>query len=201
MNYYEFVFKIIYEVNFLPKIIKNLDKKIYKTALSLFSTRGYEQVTMKLIADETGVAVGTLYNYYTNKMNLFINVFKEYLNQISELLHEIIENEGDLKGCITTLYDKITEINGFSEEIIKSTIINKNEDIISIIKEEFIQKMKTVMNTYKKRRGTYNTTEKQEERILRLLLLAIIDFAREYPEEREENINFIIILLDRIAGA
>lgn len=185
----------------MPKIIKNLDKKIYKNALSLFSTRGYDQVTMRLVAEETGVAVGTLYNYYTNKKNLFISVFKEYLNQISELLHEIIENKGDLKDCITTLYDKIMEINGFSEEIIKSTIINKNDEIINILKEGFIQKMKTVMNTYKKRRGTYNTTEKQEERILRLLLLAIIDFAREYPEEREENINFIIILLDRIAGA
>ncbi|NLM98223.1 MAG: TetR/AcrR family transcriptional regulator, partial [Halanaerobiaceae bacterium] len=81
----------------MPKIIKNLDEKINNTALYLFSTRGYNQVTMKLIADETGVAVGTLYNYYTNKMNLFISVFKEYLSQLSELLHEIIENKGDLK--------------------------------------------------------------------------------------------------------
>lgn len=175
----------------MPKIIKNLDEKINNTALYLFSTRGYNQVTMKLIADETGVAVGTLYNYYTNKMNLFISVFKEYLSQLSELLHEIIENKGDLKGCITTLYDKIMEINGFSEEIIKSTVIKKNDEIINIIKEEFIQKMKMIMNIYKKRRSTYITTEKQEERYLRLLLLAIIDFAREFPEEREENINII----------
>lgn len=180
-----------YEVKYLPKIIKNLDEKINNTALYLFSTRGYNQVTMKLIADETGVAVGTLYNYYTNKMNLFISVFKEYLSQLSELLHEIIENKGDLKGCITTLYDKIMEINGFSEEIIKSTVIKKNDEIINIIKEEFIQKMKMIMNIYKKRRSTYITTEKQEERYLRLLLLAIIDFAREFPEEREENINII----------
>jgi len=40
--------------------------------------------------------------------------------------------------------------------------------------------------------------KKNEERITRIILLAIIDFAREFPDYREENIAFINRLIKTI---
>jgi hypothetical protein len=41
-------------------------------------------------------------------------------------------------------------------------------------------------------------SEKDKERSIRLLILAIHDFAREYPEDREENIDFVCRLANKI---
>ncbi|HHU92132.1 MAG TPA: TetR/AcrR family transcriptional regulator, partial [Halanaerobiaceae bacterium] len=51
----------------MPKIIDNIEQKIYENALSLFAAKGYNQVSMKNVAEASGIAVGTLYNYYSNK--------------------------------------------------------------------------------------------------------------------------------------
>ena len=61
-------------VNVVPKIINNLRGKISRAAYQLFSKKGYSAVSMKIVAEETGIAVGTLYNYYTNKEELFLSL-------------------------------------------------------------------------------------------------------------------------------
>jgi len=61
----------------MPKIIENLDEEIAKTALRLFRNNPYQSVSMRKIASEVGIAVGTLYNYYPNKWELYIEVFEE----------------------------------------------------------------------------------------------------------------------------
>lgn len=61
----------------MPKIIENLEAEISKTALELFRDNSYQNVSMRKIASEVGIAVGTLYNYYPNKWELYIEVFEE----------------------------------------------------------------------------------------------------------------------------
>ena len=61
----------------MPKIIENLDEEISKTALELFRDNSYQNVSMRKIASEVGIAVGTLYNYYPNKWELYIEAFEE----------------------------------------------------------------------------------------------------------------------------
>ncbi len=70
----------------MPKIIKNLDEEIAKTALKLFRKNPYQSVSMRNIADQVGIAVGTLYNYYPNKWELYIEVFEESWRESYEIL-------------------------------------------------------------------------------------------------------------------
>lgn len=44
--------------------------RILETALALFLERGYEQTTMRAIAEEAGVAVGNAYYYFASKEHL-----------------------------------------------------------------------------------------------------------------------------------
>ncbi len=61
----------------VPKVIKNLKEKITRSAFQLFADKDYNDVNMKDEADDAGIAVGTLYNYYSNKQELFLVIFKE----------------------------------------------------------------------------------------------------------------------------
>jgi AcrR family transcriptional regulator len=70
----------------MPKIIENLDEEIAKTALELFRKNPYQSVSMRNIADQVGIAVGTLYNYYPNKWELYIEVFEESWRESYEIL-------------------------------------------------------------------------------------------------------------------
>ena len=70
----------------MPKIIENLEEEIAKTALDLFKNNPYKSVSMRKIASEVGIAVGTLYNYYPNKWELYINVFEESWRETYQIL-------------------------------------------------------------------------------------------------------------------
>jgi AcrR family transcriptional regulator len=74
------------ELMIMPKIIENLDEEIAKTALELFKNNPYQSVSMRKIASEVGIAVGTLYNYYPNKWELYIEVFEESWRKTYEIL-------------------------------------------------------------------------------------------------------------------
>jgi AcrR family transcriptional regulator len=70
----------------MPKIIQNLNEEIAKTALELFKDTSYKNVSMRKIASEVGIAVGTLYNYYPNKWELYISVFEESWRETYQIL-------------------------------------------------------------------------------------------------------------------
>lgn len=126
-------------VNVLPKIINNLRNKIYKTASQLFSERGYADVTMKIVAEETGIAVGTLYNYYANKEELFIKVIEEKINHNKKFFDKYLEKDKlDLNVFITHLYDEINKSKGIIDEIIKKNINNKEEKIVTRLRSELL---------------------------------------------------------------
>lgn len=79
----------------MPKIIKNLNDKIIKSCIKLFGKKGYEKVEMKMIAKECGVAVGTLYNYYSSKWEIYSEVLNQFQNTIKEEIAKILSGEKD----------------------------------------------------------------------------------------------------------
>lgn len=55
------------------------DKKarIYAAGKELFAARGFKDTSVADITGRAGVAVGTFYNYYPSKENLFMEIFTE----------------------------------------------------------------------------------------------------------------------------
>jgi len=52
-------------------------EKIYKSALSLFRERGYENVTVEEITNDANVAKGTFYIYFKSKDDVLVRTFQE----------------------------------------------------------------------------------------------------------------------------
>ena len=62
-------------------------ESIYEAAVTLIVEKGYDHLTMNDIAQKTGMATGTIYNYFSNKESLLFYVHTR--------LHEIIVEKGE----------------------------------------------------------------------------------------------------------
>lgn len=57
--------------------------QILDAAAAIFSRRGYENATIREIAETADLAEGTLYNYFQNKQELLIGVARTYADEVS----------------------------------------------------------------------------------------------------------------------
>ena len=63
-------------------------KLILDSACSLFSKKDFRKINVREIATEAGVSVGTIYNYYADLDELFLDVFLKNAEEISDLLEK-----------------------------------------------------------------------------------------------------------------
>ncbi|MBE0601284.1 MAG: TetR/AcrR family transcriptional regulator [Firmicutes bacterium] len=52
-------------------------KKIYNTAFSLMTKKGFDKITIKDISKKAGVSIGTFYHYYKSKDDILHEVYKK----------------------------------------------------------------------------------------------------------------------------
>lgn len=178
----------------MTKIINQLEEKINKSAFNLFAQKGYSRVTMQMVAQEVSISVGTLYNYYGNKEDLFLKVFKEAFNQIYNNLESIIRQNKNSYNFFSVLYDEIVRLQGFSRELMREKI---NHEVIQELREHLLMLVRSLVYQAGEK-GDLTISEKDQYRMMRLLFLAMHDFAREFPDDREGNIDFICRLTDKI---
>lgn len=173
----------------MPKIIDGIEDKIFISAFNLFAEHGYKKVDMKIIAKESGIAVGTLYNYYPNKQTLFLNVFNKSWIDTFEKLDNIINSESQkkvkIKSFVKILYNEIFERKGMGKHLIKSSNF-KNKEID--IKEELLARVKRIISQNK---NDEKLKCKYEERLLETILVTFITMMNEHPNEYDENIDYL----------
>ena len=69
---------------------------ILQAAEHVFAVKGYHRATMLDIAEQAQYAVGTLYIYFKDKQNLYINLFEEKMKELLCLIEEKIDNTPDV---------------------------------------------------------------------------------------------------------
>lgn len=67
----------------------DIKSNIFKCGKDLFSTKGFKKTNIKEIAEMAGIGVGTFYNYYTSKEQLFIEI---YIQENEKLKGQLIES-------------------------------------------------------------------------------------------------------------
>jgi TetR/AcrR family transcriptional regulator len=70
-------------------------KEMLAAALELFSEKGYHNVSMAEIAQSAEFAIGTLYNFFKNKEDLYKALMLELADTFHEELTRAIEKPGD----------------------------------------------------------------------------------------------------------
>ena len=72
-------------------------ERILDAALELFRVRGFEETTMRAIAEEAGVAVGNAYYYFRAKEHLVQAFYERTHEEHLEASREILEGEKDFQ--------------------------------------------------------------------------------------------------------
>ncbi|MFZ2331353.1 MAG: TetR/AcrR family transcriptional regulator [Atribacterota bacterium] len=179
----------------MPKYIDGIAEKIYQAAFSLFTIKGYHQVTMKMIAQRADLSIGTLYNYFLNKQDLFLNVFRQSMEQTYTVLDKMLEkNVEDRYNFFATLYNEIVRLKELGRVILKE---NLDHELFEQMKNYLVGLIRNLLYKAEEKKELY-IPDRDKERTIRLLITSIYDFAQEFPTEKEENINFICRLIDKL---
>jgi AcrR family transcriptional regulator len=82
---------------------------ILETALEMFGERGYEETTMRAIAEKAGVALGNTYYHFRSKEHL-IQAYYERMHEIHlDSCAELLEKERTLKDRLLGVMGEILE--------------------------------------------------------------------------------------------
>lgn len=105
-------------------------RKIFETSMKLFAEKGYEATSIEDITATVGVAKGTLYYHFSSKEEIFDFLVEEGI--------KLLQNSVDIKTAKYSNYlDKLKAI-----VLIQIKIVNKYEDMITILLSQFWGKEK-----------------------------------------------------------
>jgi AcrR family transcriptional regulator len=82
---------------------------ILETALEMFGERGYEETTMRAIAQKAGIALGNTYYHFRSKEHL-IQAYYERMHEIhAESCADLLKKERALKGRLLGVIEQMLE--------------------------------------------------------------------------------------------
>ncbi|WP_129600702.1 TetR/AcrR family transcriptional regulator [Anaerophilus nitritogenes] len=179
----------------MPKIIKDIEENIFNGAMELFGSYGYRQVDMKMIAQNAGIAVGTLYNYYSNKQKLFMGVLERSwqitFEKLDDILQENMDIDEKLEKFICILYDEISKRKGLGGVLNKENAFEGEDlQLVLKIKEKFFEKMMKILTVLELKRNSV-LPEEIKKRIGISTAVMISTMIKEYPKEKSTNVEFI----------
>lgn len=113
----------------MPKVIPKLRDKIIKVASNSFIEYGYDGLSIRALAKSVGIATGTLYNYFPNKLTLFQSILMDSWDKTLLEIEKITVEGRDttLIQVIELLFRDIEERGGFTHTILSSMEKSREE--------------------------------------------------------------------------
>ena len=85
-------------------------KRIYDAALELFREKGFEQTTMRDIAQKANVALGGAYYYFSSKEAIVLAFYHEMQHSSHDDILELMRKSKKLKDRLRTILEKRLEL-------------------------------------------------------------------------------------------
>ncbi|MDD3367067.1 MAG: TetR/AcrR family transcriptional regulator [Sphaerochaetaceae bacterium] len=177
----------------MPKIILNIEDRIFLSAKELFYEKGYEQANMKEIAKRADLAVGTLYNYFPNKNELYFSVLEKSWNgtfeKLDQLQDNILSEKERLRSSIALIYEEVVDRKCMGVQVRKVKDLTGNTSIKNIEKK-ILCNTKAIFKNIKIKKQFENDEHMLEKLVYSLLinLTMLVDY---YPEDKSKNIEYL----------
>lgn len=114
--------------------------RLYLAGLKLFQTIGYKDCDLRTICKEAGIGLGTFYNYFEDKLNLYLYVFEKEFRSLSRILFDDDEMQKLKKLDKKTLIDFIIR---YQLNIHKHSKLFYREAEILLIQEPKVRVLKS----------------------------------------------------------
>ena len=93
----------------MPKIIENLQKRLVEEARRQVEESSYAAMTIRSVAKECGVGVGTVYNYYPSKESLVAAFMLEDWKQAMAVAEAVSTYAESPRAIALCLYDQLQQ--------------------------------------------------------------------------------------------
>ncbi len=113
--------------------------KILSVALNEFATKGFESANVNLIANRSGVSIGSIYKYFASKKDLFLTVVSDGIGALETILNEISSSSGDIMEKLEKLVRTAVDYSRKQTNLIKlyyEITAESNADIVHEIAEQ-----------------------------------------------------------------
>ncbi len=74
-------------------VIEFRRREILRSAQKVFAREGFQEATMEKIAQDAGISKGTIYLYFKNKTDLFLQAIDEKLDEFISLIQKSLEGD------------------------------------------------------------------------------------------------------------
>jgi AcrR family transcriptional regulator len=150
----------MFNVNFwgvkLPRIIEDPRELILSEAKKILENEGYSQISIRRVAKECGIAVGTIYNYFPTKKGLIVEMMTDFWEEYFCDIEPILNSQEGFYIKLKKLFSDLAQfIKRFREiwlhhelysspDYIESGLKRKNlyiDQLIGIIEELLVKEV------------------------------------------------------------
>ena len=158
------------------KNFQDMRELIIKAAFDVFGSNGFGNTTIKDIATEAGIAPGSIYNYFSDKEELFRSTVREGWNRFLEKLQTTIASSMSIKEKYKSFIDfAMNSLKAF-QPLLKGMLFDANER--ELVQDNIQKIIEYLLGFFKKEKTnifikTY-IDEKQRRFFLELTIMGIL---------------------------
>jgi AcrR family transcriptional regulator len=131
------------------KAERDTRSKILATARHLFAHRGYDGTTTKELAENAGIAEGTLFRHFTNKKAILVEVATQgWVELLTDLLMELSEM-ANYEAIAQVIYKRMLHLSK-NYEVMRVCFmeVQFHADLRDKIQQEVVSKMTDVAEAF-----------------------------------------------------
>lgn len=172
-------------------------KKIIDTASKIFNDKGYLNTTTAEIAKEAGLATGSVYAYFKDKKDIFIEVLKLYSNSIyNNTVHNLskIKDKNDLVSLVDIIVNSVFENHSFSPRFHQEITMLACTD--TYIRDCYNEHQKIQIDKYMEKLSLYTSSFSNIKEKLFLMYCMIDTMCHEIIYNKKSNFNKDILITE-----
>jgi AcrR family transcriptional regulator len=128
----------------LSRIIENPKQLILDRAKEILYNEGFKRFSMRTLSKKCGIALGTIYNYYSTKEELIVEMMTAYWKEQFYIIEDIVNSNDTLYIKLNEIFNKISIFIKTFKDIWHKPELYENPDCIkkSLEKENiYIEKL------------------------------------------------------------
>lgn len=189
----------------IPTQKRSIEKrnKIIEKGFELMCNNGYHATNTADIAKYAGVSIGIIYQYFTDKKEIFIEGAKKYSNDIMFPIFSLIDENTKLPKDLKSFFKKIIEINKRQHTTSKkahqelTAMQHLDEDVEQIFKNSELAFSEKLYHLFINNDFDSNNLEEK----MHLIVNLIDSLAHEEAYHKHDNLNYDVmenIVIDTI---
>lgn len=169
----------------MPKIIAHLKEDLIASARKLIAENGFDALSMKGLAEENDVAVGTIYNYFPDKNAILVTLIVEDWGIVERDCRAEIESSSTLEEGIRKLFDEFNEFSSSHQDLFSHFTTNGNAAYYASYRS-FVEEGAELLKVLTKRFGVFDETKDYK------MIASLFSYAIHYPSAPYEQIEVAV---------